>query len=85
MPPKTFDEVLAGAKNLAPEDRQRLIAELARTAPPDETSVPETENGEIRTLFDALNARGLIGCIKDAPPDLSTNPKYMEGFGRDAG
>lgn len=23
-----------------------------------------------------------IGCIKDAPPDLSTNPKYMEGFGR---
>lgn len=24
-----------------------------------------------------------IGCIKDAPNDLSTNPKYMEGFGRD--
>jgi excisionase family DNA binding protein len=24
-----------------------------------------------------------IGCLKDLPPDLSTNPKYMEGFGRD--
>jgi antitoxin component of RelBE/YafQ-DinJ toxin-antitoxin module len=24
---------------------------------------------------------GIIGCIKDTPPDLSTNPKYMEGFG----
>ena len=24
-----------------------------------------------------------IGCIKDAPSDLSTNPKHMEGFGRD--
>lgn len=24
---------------------------------------------------------GLIGLIHDAPPDLSTNPKYMEGFG----
>ena len=24
-----------------------------------------------------------IGCIKDGPSDLSTNPKYMEGFGRD--
>ncbi len=23
----------------------------------------------------------LIGCIKDAPPDLSTNPDYFEGFG----
>jgi metal-responsive CopG/Arc/MetJ family transcriptional regulator len=24
---------------------------------------------------------GIIGCFKDAPSDLSTNPKYMEGFG----
>lgn len=24
-----------------------------------------------------------IGCLKNLPPDLSTNPKYMEGFGRD--
>ncbi|MGH9819200.1 MAG: hypothetical protein ACRD43_03440, partial [Pyrinomonadaceae bacterium] len=23
------------------------------------------------------------GCIKGGPPDLSTNKKYMEGFGRD--
>jgi hypothetical protein len=22
-----------------------------------------------------------LGCIDDGPPDLSTNPKYMEGFG----
>jgi Ribbon-helix-helix protein, copG family len=24
-----------------------------------------------------------IGLIKGGPPDLSTNPKYMEGFGED--
>ncbi len=24
-----------------------------------------------------------IGCLKGLPPDLSTNPKYMEGFGRE--
>jgi metal-responsive CopG/Arc/MetJ family transcriptional regulator len=24
---------------------------------------------------------GIIGCAKDLPPDLSTNPIYMEGFG----
>ncbi len=34
------------------------------------------------TLFDLLDAAGLIGCIKDAPSDLSTNPQFMEGFGR---
>jgi hypothetical protein len=26
---------------------------------------------------------GIIGIYKDAPPDLSTNPEHMEGFGRD--
>lgn len=34
------------------------------------------------TLFEVMDEAGLIGCITDAPPDLSTNPKYMEGFGK---
>jgi predicted DNA-binding antitoxin AbrB/MazE fold protein len=34
------------------------------------------------TLYELLDKAGLIGCIKDGPPDLSTNPKYMEGFGK---
>jgi predicted DNA-binding antitoxin AbrB/MazE fold protein len=33
------------------------------------------------SLFDILDEAGLVGCIKDAPPDLCTNPRYMEGFG----
>jgi predicted DNA-binding antitoxin AbrB/MazE fold protein len=33
------------------------------------------------SLFDVLDAAGLVGCITDAPPDLSTNRKYLEGFG----
>jgi predicted DNA-binding antitoxin AbrB/MazE fold protein len=36
-----------------------------------------------KTLFDVLNEVGWIGSIKDGPSDLSTNPKYMEGFGKD--
>ena len=32
------------------------------------------------TLFDALNARGLIGAY-DGPGDLSTSLERMEGFG----
>jgi hypothetical protein len=73
---ESFEKVLAEAKSLSPEERQKLIRELSQPSPP--------ANGEQeqRSLYDALNARGLIGCLKDAPPDLSTNPKYMEGFGQ---
>jgi ribbon-helix-helix CopG family protein len=35
------------------------------------------------TAYDLFKASGLIGCAKGLPSDLSTNPKYMEGFGRD--
>jgi predicted DNA-binding antitoxin AbrB/MazE fold protein len=34
------------------------------------------------TLFDVMNEAGLVGCIKNAPSDLSTNAKYLEGFGK---
>ncbi len=27
--------------------------------------------------------RKFAGCLKGLPPDLSTNPKYLEGFGRE--
>lgn len=40
-------------------------------------------NGKQKSFYDALEEAGLIGIVKDAPPDLSTNPKHMEGFGRD--
>ena len=47
--------------------------------------IPSSRGNEAegRTLFDALNERGLIGFMKDGPGDLSTNPKHMEGFGSD--
>jgi hypothetical protein len=33
------------------------------------------------SAYDVMKRLGLIGMIKDGPPDLSTNPKYFEGFG----
>ena len=41
-----------------------------------------SSNAAEPTLFEAMDEAGLIGCITDAPSDLSTNPKYMEGFGK---
>jgi hypothetical protein len=35
-----------------------------------------------RTLYDAFAEDGSVGMIKDGATDISTNPKYMEGFGR---
>ena len=38
----------------------------------------------LRESAGALAQRlGLAGCAKGLPPDLSTNRKYFEGFGRD--
>ena len=34
------------------------------------------------SFYDAASRLGFIGCIKGTPPDLSTNPKYMDGFGK---
>jgi metal-responsive CopG/Arc/MetJ family transcriptional regulator len=41
----------------------------------------EPEPGE--SALDLALRIGIVGCIKGLPPDLSTNPKYMEGFGRE--
>jgi len=45
----------------------------------ENTKHPPTGNGE--TVYDALVRLGLLGSVKGAPSDLSTNLKYMEGFG----
>ena len=36
------------------------------------------------TAYEAFVAVGAIGCF-EGPPDLSTNQKYMDGFGVNAG
>lgn len=76
----SFEEVLNDARGLSPEDQQKLVREL--TDRPEPPASPK--EGKPRTLYDALSERGIIGSITDAPPDLSTNPKYMEGFGQHA-
>lgn len=40
--------------------------------------------GSISTgsAYELAEAAGLIGCVQDAPKDLSSNPRYFEGFGK---
>jgi hypothetical protein len=37
-------------------------------------------NPQAESVYDAMNRAGLLGCLK-GPPDLSSNPAYLEGFG----
>jgi hypothetical protein len=56
-----------------------VLWDAIKLAPPRGPAAPENGDGE--SFYDAM--RDLIGIVKDAPSDLSSNPKYMEGFGRD--
>ena len=72
-------------------DQQLLLAQLAaQTGKPwgevltealraYRPSLPSAEDSE--SFYDVAARLGLIGCLEGGPSDLSTNPKYMEGFG----
>jgi hypothetical protein len=55
-----------------------LLAEAIATIERDQPGARD----EQESVYEALVRLGVLGCVKDAPPDLSTNPKYMEGFGQ---
>jgi len=40
------------------------------------------ENSSEQTAYDLAKRAGLIGCIRSAPKDLSTNKKHFKGFGK---
>ena len=35
------------------------------------------------SAYDVALQAGVIGCVKGAPPDLSTNADHMKGFGKE--
>ena len=86
-----FNHLLSSLPALSAEQMRRLARELearlavtaaTRPAPAKTAAAPDAEE----TAYDMARRAGLIGCIKGAsrsPTDLSTNPKHMEGFGRD--
>lgn len=72
--------------DVALRDRVRLRAEslgMAESEYVRETLDRDTGKAfEGPSVYDLMKRSGSIGIAKGLPPDLSTNKKYMEGFGR---
>jgi hypothetical protein len=76
---------------LTPGQRQHLILLAEQSGKPwdavleealssfEQLALPKIKNGE--SVCDAMVRLGLLGSVTDGPADLSTNPKYMQGFG----
>ena len=73
---KLPDDIAARLK-LEARARKSTLAKLAREVL--EKSLPEIEPPSDKSVYDGL--RHVIGSIRGLPPDVATNPKYMEGFG----
>ncbi len=78
--PNDFDEFAKKFDKLSPEERDELLDLLEERR----TTLKDGSDVENISVFEAMNRRGMAGSIKDAPADWSTNPKYLEGLGRDA-
>ena len=69
------------------ELRQRLRAAARRSGTPESDLVRVAVERQLAAEDDALTAydhaktAGLIGAVRGASPDLSTNPRHFDGFG----
>ena len=58
-------------------DLEALIRQFRHIASTPDAKIATSQSA--RSFLDA--AQRYAGCIQDAPPDLATNPEYMEGYG----
>ena len=76
--PETLGQRLRHRSRLRGQPESALVREALETY--------LGQAGEARPAYELAEEAGLIGCIgkarKSPPKDLSTNPRYFEGFGK---
>jgi predicted DNA-binding protein len=73
-----------------PLQLQRELDSLAKTTGESESELVRKaieayvrQHGRIESCYDLAKRTGFLGCVSTGIGDLSTNPKHMEGFGRE--
>jgi hypothetical protein len=74
---RQLDELAARTGKSYADLFDEWLASARMTEPAEVVANSSTQ----KSLYDVLSERGMLGCF-DGPTDLSTNPKHMEGFGR---
>lgn len=82
MSTEAYEDLLQRAQSeLTLEERHRLAEQLSDSG--DAIAAPNGGRQATKSLYEALDERGMIGSIPEGPGDLSTNPEYLRGFGQD--
>lgn len=64
------------------KNRSRLIGESPSEIVRAALESYLNNGGGGQSAYDLAKAAGVIGCARGGPKDLSTNPRYFEGFGK---
>ena len=76
--------LLADAATRTGKPWRLLLREaIARSIKAETEPVQTSQDVSQENLLQKLERLGAVGMISGGPPDLSTNKKYMEGFGQD--
>lgn len=79
MTSKTLEAVVEGGvlrplKELKLPEQQHVLVTIIE--------LKEQTHEAARSCYDLASELGVIGTAHDTPADLSTNPAYLEGFGK---
>ncbi len=69
------------AAELAAKAKRLSTSKSAVTRNALDKYLHDSPDGGGQSAYDVAMALGVIGAIKDGPSDMSTNRKYMKGYG----
>jgi hypothetical protein len=72
--------VVEKLRGLPSEQQQQVLEFVEFLESKTKNQAQSTERWAGMTAFEA--AQSVMGAVGDGPPDLSTNPKYFDGFGQ---
>lgn len=77
--PQLEEQVLDNLRTLTNSQQQEVLNFILFLNQQRQNSIAQTTPTDLSTFIAA--AQRYVGCLEGDPSDLSTNPKYMEGFG----